>query len=332
MLLGVDQPDTLRDPLRFQRSVAIVLGVVLLAEILFLTGHQWATGAEAAAARRHPRRRRRPRQQRRARRPRRCSPTSSGRSRSPPCCSCSPSSARSSSPAAAATPTERRDRGGGRARDADARRVRDHATYYLVLAALLFTIGAVGLLTRRNVLVMFMCVELMLNAVNLTFVSFARELNDIRGQVIVFFMLVGRRGRGRGRPRHHRRDLPSPARRHRRRPRPPEGLHLVSARDLLDLVWIVPALPLLGAVVLLLFGKRIGEPLAGWIATGLVALVVRRVARDVLRHARPAARGAGEHRHPLHLAAGRAACTSTWASTPTRCRSRGSCSSPASAR
>jgi NADH-quinone oxidoreductase subunit K len=61
--------------------------------------------------------------------------------------------------------------------------------YYLVLAALLFTIGATGLLTRRNVLVMFMCVELMLNAVNLTFVSFANELNDIRGQVIVFFVL-----------------------------------------------------------------------------------------------------------------------------------------------
>ena len=55
---------------------------------------------------------------------------------------------------------------------------------------MLFTIGAVGLLVRRNVLVMFMCVELMLNAVNLTFVSFANALNDIRGQVIVFFMLV----------------------------------------------------------------------------------------------------------------------------------------------
>ena len=61
--------------------------------------------------------------------------------------------------------------------------------YYLILAAMLFTIGTVGLLTRRNVLVMFMCVELMLNAVNLTFVSFANELNDIRGQVIVFFVL-----------------------------------------------------------------------------------------------------------------------------------------------
>jgi NADH-quinone oxidoreductase subunit K len=62
--------------------------------------------------------------------------------------------------------------------------------YYLTLAALIFSIGAVGLLTRRNVLVMFMCVELMLNAVNLTFVAFAHELNDIRGQVIVFFVLA----------------------------------------------------------------------------------------------------------------------------------------------
>jgi NADH-quinone oxidoreductase subunit K len=63
-------------------------------------------------------------------------------------------------------------------------------SYYLVVAALLFTIGAVGLLIRRNVLVMFMCVELMLNAVNLTFVAFAKMLDDIAGQVIVFFTLV----------------------------------------------------------------------------------------------------------------------------------------------
>ena len=62
--------------------------------------------------------------------------------------------------------------------------------WYLTLAAMLFTIGAVGLLIRRNVLVMFMCVELMLNAVNLTFVTFARMLDDIGGQVVVFFVLV----------------------------------------------------------------------------------------------------------------------------------------------
>ena len=61
---------------------------------------------------------------------------------------------------------------------------------YLILAAVLFMIGAFGLLIRRNVLVMFMCVELMLNAVNLTFVTFARQLNDIGGQVVVFFVLV----------------------------------------------------------------------------------------------------------------------------------------------
>ena len=63
-------------------------------------------------------------------------------------------------------------------------------SYYLTFAAVLFTIGAVGLLIRRNVLVMFMCVELMLNAVNLTFVTFAKTLDDIRGQAIVFFVLV----------------------------------------------------------------------------------------------------------------------------------------------
>ena len=64
------------------------------------------------------------------------------------------------------------------------------SAWYLILAALLFLIGATGLLVRRNVLVMFMCIELMLNAVNLTFVTFSRDLNDIGGQVNVFFVLV----------------------------------------------------------------------------------------------------------------------------------------------
>ncbi len=62
--------------------------------------------------------------------------------------------------------------------------------WYLVLAAILFGMGSAGLLVRRNVLVMFMCVELMLNAVSLTFVTFARMLNDIGGQSSVFFILV----------------------------------------------------------------------------------------------------------------------------------------------
>jgi NADH-quinone oxidoreductase subunit K len=61
---------------------------------------------------------------------------------------------------------------------------------YLVLSAILFGMGAVGLLIRRNPLVMIMCVELMLNAVNLTFVTFGTMLDDVTGQVIVFFVLV----------------------------------------------------------------------------------------------------------------------------------------------
>jgi NADH-quinone oxidoreductase subunit K len=62
--------------------------------------------------------------------------------------------------------------------------------WFLAVAAILFTMGAVGLLLKKNVLVMFMCVELMLNAVNLTFVTFARMLDDIGGQVLVFFSMV----------------------------------------------------------------------------------------------------------------------------------------------
>lgn len=62
--------------------------------------------------------------------------------------------------------------------------------WYLSLAAVLFSMGAVGVMVRRNPLVMLMCVELMLNAVNLTFVTFARDLDDVSGQVVVFFVLV----------------------------------------------------------------------------------------------------------------------------------------------
>ena len=61
---------------------------------------------------------------------------------------------------------------------------------YLVVAALLFVMGTVGVMVRRNPLIMFMCIELMLNAVNLSFVALARELTDINGQSIVFFVLV----------------------------------------------------------------------------------------------------------------------------------------------
>jgi NADH-quinone oxidoreductase subunit K len=63
-------------------------------------------------------------------------------------------------------------------------------TYYLVLAAILFTIGAAGVLVRRNAIVVFMCVELMLNSVNLTLVTFARATGTIDGQIMAFFVMV----------------------------------------------------------------------------------------------------------------------------------------------
>ena len=63
-------------------------------------------------------------------------------------------------------------------------------THYLVLAAILFTIGAVGVLVRRNAIVVFMCVELMLNSVNLTLVTFARSTGTVDGQIMAFFVMV----------------------------------------------------------------------------------------------------------------------------------------------
>ncbi|MDP8239214.1 MAG: NADH-quinone oxidoreductase subunit NuoK [Candidatus Hatepunaea meridiana] len=62
--------------------------------------------------------------------------------------------------------------------------------YYLWLSALLFCIGVAGVLTRRNALIIFMSIELMLNAVNLTFIAFSRYLSNVDGQVFVFFIMA----------------------------------------------------------------------------------------------------------------------------------------------
>ncbi len=63
-------------------------------------------------------------------------------------------------------------------------------THYLVVAVLLFTLGASGVLIRRNAIVVFMCVELMLNASNLAFVTFARMNGNLDGQIMAFFVMV----------------------------------------------------------------------------------------------------------------------------------------------
>ena len=62
--------------------------------------------------------------------------------------------------------------------------------WYLILSAILFAIGTAGMLLRRSLIILFMCIELMLNAVNLTFVAFARSQGSMDGQVIVFFVMT----------------------------------------------------------------------------------------------------------------------------------------------
>jgi NADH-quinone oxidoreductase subunit K len=63
-------------------------------------------------------------------------------------------------------------------------------SWFLLLGAILFTIGAIGVLIRRNVLVMLMSVEMMLNAVNLTFIALSRQLSSLNGQIFVFIVMV----------------------------------------------------------------------------------------------------------------------------------------------
>jgi len=63
-------------------------------------------------------------------------------------------------------------------------------SHYLILGAILFTIGSVGVFTRRNALIIYMCIELMLNAVNLTFIAFSKFLNNMDGHVFAFMIMT----------------------------------------------------------------------------------------------------------------------------------------------
>jgi NADH-quinone oxidoreductase subunit K len=62
--------------------------------------------------------------------------------------------------------------------------------YFLLLAAILFSLGVIGFVMKRNLITMFMSIELMLNSVNLTFVAFSRQINALSGQIFVFFVMV----------------------------------------------------------------------------------------------------------------------------------------------
>ena len=63
-------------------------------------------------------------------------------------------------------------------------------THYMILSAILFSLGTFGVLTRKNAIVIFMCIELMLNSVNLTFIALSRHLGNMDGQVFVFFVMT----------------------------------------------------------------------------------------------------------------------------------------------
>ena len=65
-----------------------------------------------------------------------------------------------------------------------------HLSWYLALSAILFTVGVVGVIIKRNIISMFMCIELMLNAVNLTFVAFSSYFRDVSGQLFVFIVMT----------------------------------------------------------------------------------------------------------------------------------------------
>ena len=172
--------------------------------------------------------------------------------------------------------------------------------WYMTLAAVLFVIGMVGILVRRNALVMFMSIELMLNAVNLTFVAAGRHLGVLEGQISVLFVMVvaaaevtiglaiivavfQRRADRLGR-------------------RPGGDAGLMDARrrpPSTGCGWSSPFRSAGYAVLQVSRASRIGEPRAGWLATLLVgaAFVVAAVASvDVLTGEAP-----HPHRPPVHL-------------------------------
>lgn len=62
--------------------------------------------------------------------------------------------------------------------------------HYLILSALLFAVGTVGVILKKNIISIFLCIELMLNAVNLSFIAFSKSLNQVHGQILVFFVMV----------------------------------------------------------------------------------------------------------------------------------------------
>ena len=126
--------------------------------------------------------------------------------------------------------------------------------YYLILSAILFGLGVVGFIFRRNIITVFMSIELMLNAVNLTFVAFSQALEPTRRPDFRFLRDGGGGGGSRRRPRHHHSHSAQPPVAQRRA----RGL-AQTLMPILDNLWIIPLLPLLGSAINGLFGAQVAE-------------------------------------------------------------------------
>ena len=94
--------------------------------------------------------------------------------------------------------------------------------HYLFLSMALFTIGVIGVLTRRNVIIILISIELIFNAVNINLVAFSSQFASIDGQTFAIFVIVGRGGGGGGGAGHHHRPVPKQGNRQRGRNRPDE--------------------------------------------------------------------------------------------------------------
>ena len=151
-----------------------------------------------------------------------------------------------------------------RARDAREGALVNALYWWLLLAFLLFCIGAFGVLARRNVILVVMSLELMLNAVNIALVAIANFRGGARGRGHAVRPVHHRAGRRRGhrRPGHRHRQLPQQAHRadrHLRRAQGLDGGHVEGTEYMKIAVALIPLLPLLGFIVTLLFGKRWGK-------------------------------------------------------------------------
>ncbi len=126
-------------------------------------------------------------------------------------------------------------------------------SWYLLLSAALFSLGVVGFLIKRNLITVFMSIELMLNAVNLSFVTFAHQWHAVKGQIFVFFvMMVAAAEAAVGSGDHHC-SFPRPRYPGRRPYRPDETMNVPLH------LWLIPLLPFAGFLINGLLGRRIAE-------------------------------------------------------------------------